>query len=124
MLRKSPSGPSGRYGPGVYLTSFTPDKGREAIKKNILDGGYKKPQYADKTVECYLKFKYEDLDDVQYVQTKGDRDVWLNSNEINLRDISYYYGYTENSEEEEYHPCASVVAYSAGTTYYIPVTLL
>jgi hypothetical protein len=65
--------PSGRYGAGVYLTSFTPDKGREAIKKNNLDGLHEKLQYANKTVECYLKFKKEDLDDVRYVQTKGDQ---------------------------------------------------
>jgi hypothetical protein len=117
ILRKSPSGPSGRYGAGVYLTSFTPDKGREAIKKNNLDGLHEKPQYANKTVECYLKFKKEDLDDVRFIPTNGGRDVWLNSNNINLRDISYYSGYTVNSDEEEYNPCASVVT-RAGTTNY------
>ncbi|XP_046653179.1 uncharacterized protein LOC124343752 isoform X2 [Daphnia pulicaria] len=109
ILRVSPSGPNGRFGTGVYLTSFTPDKGREAIKKNILDGVHEKPKYANKTVECYLKFKKEDLDTVRFIPTKGDRDVWLNPSEINLRDISYYSGYTDNSDEEEYIPCAAVV---------------
>lgn len=112
ILRKSPSGPNGRYGAGVYLTSLTPDKGRNKIKKNNLDGRSHFRQYADKTEECYLKFNKEDLDAVQYVPTNGGRDVWLNSNEINLRDISYYSGYTDYSDEEKYHPCASVVSFA------------
>jgi hypothetical protein len=117
ILRKSPSGPSGRYGAGVYLTSLTPYKGSNTIKKNNLDGRSHFRQYADKTEECYLKFKKEDLDDVRFIPTNGGRDVWLNSNNINLRDISYYSGYTVNSDEEEYNPCASVVT-RAGTTNY------
>jgi hypothetical protein len=107
IVRKSPSGPSGRYGAGVYLTSLTPDKGRNKIKKNNLDGLYNMPQYDNKTEECYLKFKKEDLDAVRFIPTNGGRDVWLNSNDINLRVISYYSGYTDYSDEEEYHPCVA-----------------
>jgi hypothetical protein len=107
ILRKSPSGSNGRYGTGVYLTSLTPDKGRNTIKKNNLDGRSHFRQYADKTEECYLKFKKEDLDDVRFIPTNGGRDVWLYSNDINLRVISYYSGYTDYSDEEEYHPCVA-----------------
>ncbi|EFX72661.1 hypothetical protein DAPPUDRAFT_227378 [Daphnia pulex] len=111
ILRVSLRGRHGRFGTGVYLTSFTPDKGREAIKKNNRDGVSHLQEYADKTEECYLKFKKEDLVDVKNVQPKGhQQDIWLNSSDINLRDISYYSGYTDKSDEEEYHPCASVVA--------------
>jgi hypothetical protein len=118
ILRVSLRGRHGRFGTGVYLTSFTPDKGREAIKINNRDGGSHLPQYAEKTEECYLKFKIEDLDDVKNVQPKGhQQDIWLNPSEINLRYISYYSGYTDNSEEEEYHPCASVVTRAGMTNY-------
>ncbi len=123
IVRKSPSGPSGRYGAGVYLTSLTPDKGRRKIKKNNLDGMYNSPRFTDKTKECYLKFKKEDLVAVRFIPTNSGRNVWLNSNDINLRDISYYSGYTDKSDEEEYNPCASDVGFT-GTTNYIPVTLL
>ncbi len=122
ILRKSPSG---RYGPGVYLNSLTPDTGRDKIKKNNLDGVSHLPQYADKTEECYLKFKKEDLKAVRYVKTKDShRDVWLYSNDINLRDFSYYSGYTDYSDGEEYHPCASVVARAGTTNYWLYYVIL
>ena len=123
ILRMSPSGPNGRYGTGVYLTSLTPDNGTDKIKKNNYDGLYKKPLYANKTEECYLKFYKKDLDDVQCIQTKGDRDVWLYSREINLRNLSYYSGYTDYSDTEEYHLCSSVMAF-AGTQNHTSVNLI
>jgi hypothetical protein len=103
MLLQSSEGPNGKHGSGVYLTSLTPENGHIKIKRNNLDGAYKKKKYADKNYECYLKFRQEDLPDVKRVETKPDRDVWLYSENIYLNQIpGFFHGYTDNSEEEEY----------------------
>ena len=101
MMRQSSEGPNGRHGSGVYLTSLTPENGKIKIKRNNLDGAHKNKKYADKNYECYLKFRQEDLPDVQKVETKCD--IWLYSENIYLNQIpGFFHGYTDNSEEEKH----------------------
>ncbi|XP_057372929.1 uncharacterized protein LOC130693748 [Daphnia carinata] len=101
---KDRDGTNHRYGSGVYLTSLKPNTGRGKIKKNNLDGVAHKRKYANKTQECYFKFKKIDLLGVKYVSTKGGRDVWRFPNDINLSTISFYHGYTDEPESETYQP--------------------
>lgn len=109
---KDRDGTNHRYGDGVYLTSLQPETGRGKIKKNNLDGVANKPKYADKTQECYFKFDKRNLPGVKNVETKGSRDVWRFPNDINLSKISFYHGYTDESEYETYQQNNSSTTYA------------
>ncbi|KAI9560849.1 hypothetical protein GHT06_011802 [Daphnia sinensis] len=100
---KDRDGTNDRYGPGVYLTTLKPDTGRNKINKNNRDGVARKLKYADKTDECYFKFNKRNLPGVEYVDVKGGRDVWRFPNDIDLNKISFYHGFTDESETETYH---------------------
>lgn len=91
------SGTHSCYGPGVYLTEFSPSTNKVKILRNNYGGAADKPENTRKT-DCYLKFYKEDLPTAQKV--KGKRNVWRYPNEIDLQKISFYYGNTGNAGEE------------------------
>lgn len=104
------------YGDGVYLTSLQPETGRGKIKKNNLDGVAHMPKFADKTQECYFKFDKRNLPGVICVERNGGRDVWRFPNDINLSQISFYHGYTDESDSETYQQNNSSTTYAEMST--------
>ena len=86
------------YGPGVYLTELSPDNDKFKIQRNNYDK-VTRSSIVHKT-DCYFKFNKEDLCYAWKVELKK-RNVWCNPDDIDLKRISFYCGYTEGRENQE-----------------------
>jgi len=86
------------YGNGIYLTSLSPDKGKERILKNNY-GRRNVGESNNKKADWYFVFNRIGLGFTQNISchhTSG-RDVWIHQQDIRLESVNYHVGKTLNN---------------------------